>query len=380
MIAGLAGALLGVLLAALVTVGVLRRRAPEQPAVPGYPVTDMAQLVEALWCGAAVVGPHDEIVGANAAAERMGIVRGTRVGIPALLDLIRETRRDQEFSTVDLDLRRGRAAAALKLSARTVPLSAGRVFVVADDRAQMQRVRESSRDFMSNATHELKTPVGAISLLAEATEEAAGDPDAVTRFAGKIRSEAQRLTDLVSQIITLSKLQGESPLIAAGKVDVDEVVSLVIDRCRQIAEGRRVELTDSLAGGLWVRGDAEQLGTAVSNLVANALSYSDAGGRVVVSTRRATVDGEDYVNIAVSDNGIGIPEEDQRRIFERFFRADYARSRETCGPGLGLSIASEIAEGHGGTVTVWSRLGSGSTFTLRLPAAEAPGLDEEEER
>lgn len=371
------GALVGALVAAFITYTVVRCRTPEPPQVPAYPAEDVVLLLDVLRCGAVIVGPHDEILAANAQAEPMGIVRGTRVAIPSLLELIRDTRRDQELSSVNLDLKRGRGKASLQLSARVQPLSGDRIFVVADDRAQLLRVRESSRDFMTNATHELKTPVGAIALLAEATEAAADDPEAVARFAGKIRWESRRLSDLVSQIITLSRLQGDSPLAAANRVEVSEFVSLAIDRCRRLAEARQVSLTSSLREDLWVMGDPAQLGTAVSNLVMNAISYSDTRARVVVSSRSVTEDDQCFVEIAVSDNGIGIAPEDQQRIFERFYRADHARSRETGGTGLGLSIVSEIAEGHGGTINVWSKLGNGSTFTLRLPAASPPSNDTE---
>lgn len=376
------GAVVGALVALLVLTLVRRRRTPPPPEVPDFPVADLVSILDAVRAGATLLGPHDDIVCANETAEKMGVVRGTRVVIPALLDLVRDVRRNGEMASVNLDLKkgRGRTATGAQLSVRVLPLSLGRVFVVADDRAQALRMRESSRNFMSNATHELKTPVGAISLLAEAAREAADDPEAVGRFTGKIMAESQRLTDLISQIITLSKLQGESPLAAAEPVEVNQFVSLALDRCRQLADARDVSLTSSLQEGLWVLGDPGQLVTAVSNLVTNGIAYSDARGRVVVSTRTSMVDGVEHVDVAVSDNGIGIAPEDQARIFERFYRADYARSRETGGTGLGLSIVSEVAEGHGGTVTVWSRLGSGSTFTLRLPSVAAPDTEPEEDQ
>ncbi|WP_052462221.1 sensor histidine kinase [Nigerium massiliense] len=379
LIVAVVSALVGAVLAAAIVYMALRRRAEATPESPGHPAEDVRLLMDVLRPGAILVGPHDEILLANGASETMGMVRRTRVAIPALLELIRESRQDGELSSVNLDLKRGRGKPTLQLAARVQPLSDGRVFVVADDRAQLLRAQESSRDFMTNATHELKTPVGAIALLAEATEGAADDPEAVTRFAGKIRAETQRLTDLVSQIIMLSRLQGESPLASAQRIEVAEFVSLALDRCRQLAESRKVSLTQSLRDGLYVLGDRDQLSTAVANLIMNAISYSDERARVVVSSRTVVEDEQRFVDVAVSDNGIGIAAEDQQRIFERFFRADHARSRETGGTGLGLSIVSEIAEGHDGSIHLWSKLGSGSTFTLRLPAAEPPDDDLEGE-
>lgn len=371
-IAALLGALGGLLLGGLLVAIVIRSRVPEKPQPSDLPPVELGSIVEALRCGAVVVGHNDELVATNEPAHALGLVRGTRLGIPAVHDLVRQVRADGETVAVNLDQVRGRGRPALQLAVRVVPLSGGRTLVVGDDRAPALRVQASSRDFMANATHELKTPIGAISLLAEAVEGAADDPAAVVRFAGKIHTEADRLALLVSQFITLSRLQGLDPMNGASAVDVDVVVQRALDRCRHLATGHEVVLTSGGTPDLWVRGDAEQLEAAVTNLVQNAINYSARKGRVVVTTRREVdADGE-LTAIAVSDNGIGIAPEEQQRVFERFYRVDYARSRETGGTGLGLSIVKEIAEGHGGEVTVWSKPGSGSTFTLRLPAAEAP--------
>ena len=178
----------------------------------------------------------------------------------------------------------------------------------------------------------------------------------------------------MTQIVQLSRLQGE-PVSNAEEVFVDDVIGLALDRSRQLAEGRQVSLTRGGEPGLVVRGKREQLVTAVMNLVHNAITYSDVKARVVVTTRVTQESGEPRIVIAVTDNGIGISPEDSKRIFERFYRVDYARSRQTGGTGLGLSIVAEIVEGHGGDVTVWSKPGSGSTFTITLPTAP----DEEEE-
>ena len=237
-------------------------------------------------------------------------------------------------------------------------------------------MQASARDFMANATHELKTPVGAITLLAEATEQAADDPEAVERFAGKIQREAARLTQLVTQIVQLSRVQG-TQLATVALVDIDDVVATALERSSELAEQRHVNLTTSGTKGLLVRGSRDQLITALVNLLHNAIHYSDIKARVVITTRLTPSPDGDRVTVAVSDNGIGIGEEDQLRIFERFYRVDFARSRQTGGTGLGLSIVSEIVEAHGGAISLWSRVGSGSTFTLELPAA--PDLEEDEE-
>ena len=366
-LAALIGLVAGLFAGYLIAWAVLRRRPEPEVADPNI---ERGVILDALRAAGTVVGDADDILAANELATDMGLVRGNRVAIPALLDLVREVRRTGEMAAVNLDqTKAGRGLrSAQRLAVRVVRLDDGAVLVIGDDRGAALRVQASARDFMANATHELKTPVGAITLLAEAVEQAADDPDAVAHFSRKIQSESSRLSQLVTQIVQLSRLQGE-PVSNAELLYVDEIVGLALDRSRQLAEQRHVSLTRGGQGGLVVRGKREQLVTAVVNVVHNAITYSDEKARVVVTTREVE-DGDDpKVAIAVTDNGIGIGTEDTKRIFERFYRVDYARSRQTGGTGLGLSIVAEIVEGHGGDVAVWSKLGSGSTFTVTLPAA-----------
>lgn len=375
-VAALLGMFAGVLLGAGVMVAVLRR--PDAGGQPAAVHTDeVLTMMGVIASGVMIVGPHDEILAHNETAERLGVVRGTRVGLPAVLDLVRASRRDQDQRSLAVAQADRLGRTGVQLAIRTLPLEGGRVFVVADDRTLQARADESSRDFMTNATHELKTPIGAIALLSEAIADASDDPDAVARFAGRIGFEAGRLSSLVQQILTLSRLQGREPLAAAGRLPVDDVVADALGRCRALAQGRSISLTSAGEHGLWVFGDAEQLSTALTNLVQNGINYSDPGARVVVTVRGVTEDGAGWVDLAVSDNGIGIAPADQERVFERFYRVDYARSRETGGTGLGLSIVRQIAEGHGGSVSLWSRPGAGSTFTLRLPATAPEEVEEE---
>ena len=374
-LAALIGLVAGVFAGYLVAWFVLSRRAEPEPVDPHL---ERRRILDALRSGGAVIGDVDDILASNELATELGLVRGNRVAIPALLDLVREVRRTGESASVNLDqVRAGRGGVGRsqqRLAVRVLRLDDGNILVVADDRGAALRVQASARDFMANATHELKTPVGAITLLAEAAEQAADDPEAVARFSRKIQAESSRLSQLVTQIVQLSRLQGE-PVSNAEEVSVDEFVGLALDRSRQLAEQRQVSLTRGGEEGLVVRGKHEQLVTAVVNLVHNAITYSGEKARVVITTRAVTDGPEPRVAIAVTDNGIGIGAEDTKRIFERFYRVDYARSRQTGGTGLGLSIVAEIVEGHGGEVTVWSKLGSGSTFTITLPAA----AEEEEE-
>ncbi|PJM73951.1 two-component sensor histidine kinase [Bifidobacterium primatium] len=274
------------------------------------------------------------------------------------------------------------------------------------ERRNFERMR---RDFVTNVSHELKTPAGAISLLAETVSDAAEDPDAVRYFSGRISKESERLTELVQKLIALQKVQNDEGLAAADRrpVDVPQVVREALDENAVQADAANIELRmyvgdDTVgvqtneandtadgteadragrSGGMdgdaadgtaepayepmIVEGDADAIKTAVKNLVENAVHYSPKGTHVGVSVKQEG----GFVRIRVIDQGIGIPVEAQSRIFERFYRVDPARSRETGGTGLGLAITKHIVQEAGGTIDVWSRPGEGSTFTITLPVA-----------
>jgi len=362
----------GIVLGALVAWLLMRRPAAEEPVSfddPPPVVPDgVSEILSVLSSSAVVVGPHDEVLEATRAARSLGLARGTRVGVPELLDLVREARRDGQTRVHDLELGRGPSDPVLYLSARVAALPDDLVVILADDLTASRRIEATRRDFVANVSHELKTPIGAISLLAEAVEDAADDPGAVRRFAGRMGVESARLADLVSQIIDLSRLQADDPLAEPQVVDIDEVLRDAVDRCRVDAEQRGVTLTLAGAHGARVLGNARQLSTAVGNLVENAVVYSDPGARVVVAAHTRAHAEDDDVEITVSDTGIGIAPAEAERIFERFYRVDYGRSRANGGTGLGLSIVKHIAASHGGRISVWSQVGRGSTFTITVPA------------
>jgi len=315
-----------------------------------------------------VVGPHDEVLEATATARTLGLVRGSRIAVPELLQLVRSVRREGDGRTADLQISRGVRVASTYLTARVAPLDESLILILADDQTAVRRIEQTRRDFVANISHELKTPIGAISLLAEAVEDAADDPAAVRKFASRMGIESERLTDLVVQIIELSRLQADDPLVHPEVVDIDEVLTDAVERRRMDAERKRITLTVAGVAGTRVLGSARQLGVAVGNLVENAMVYSDPGARVVVAAHVQARSDDDYVEITVSDNGIGIPAAELGRIFERFYRVDYARSRSNGGTGLGLAIVKHIAAIHGGDVSVWSQVGRGSTFTIKIPA------------
>ncbi|MGI8457280.1 MAG: sensor histidine kinase [Propionibacteriaceae bacterium] len=375
---------LGLLVGCLAGVALSRARQRRQFAEPvaesgPEPTTvtvpaGIADVLEVLRSAAVLVGPHDEVLSSSDFARTLGLARGSRVGIAEILDLVRRVRSDRTSRSIELDVKRGTGLAVVSLAVQVSPLAAGLVLVFADDQTAALRIEETRRDFLANVSHELKTPIGAIALLAEAVGAASDDPDAVRRFAGRMETESDRLAELVGQIIDLSRLQGDEPLRDADLVDVEAVLHEAVDRARVDAERNNVTLAVRPIIDCTVLGSTRLLTVAVHNLVQNAVAYSDAGARVVVAAQRGR---DDTVSITVSDNGIGIAPKDLDRIFERFYRVDYARSRANGGTGLGLSVVKHIAAAHGGDVSVWSQVGQGSTFTVTVPAhlpKDAPPL------
>ena len=334
------------------------------PAIPSG-----AAVFGVLRMGAVLLDSRDDVVLANEIALTSGVVRDGRVTIADLRRLAGATRRDGEPREVEIDLPGGRLAfEPVAVRARLAPLEGGAVVLLVEDITESRRVEAVRRDFVANVSHELKTPVGAMALLAEALLDATDDPASIRHFTERIQHESARLSRLVQELIDLSRLQGADPLPDADVVPVDRVVSEAADRTRLAANARSIDLVRAEPTGLSVRGSEQQLVTALVNLIDNAIHYSPDHTRVAIGVQPS----DDAVEITVSDQGMGIAERDLDRIFERFYRADPARSRATGGTGLGLSIVKHIATNHGGSVRVWSVEGAGSTFTIRLPAATGP--------
>jgi len=342
----------------------VQRAVPEQP--PAELDEGLVRALAVLRSAAVVLDEDDRVVRASAPAHALGIVRDGRIAPPAIRELVALVRRDGVIRDEELEVRRGPVGpGVLLVQVRVAQVSARHLVVFAEDLTQARRLEAIRRDFVVNISHELKTPVGALTLLAETVEDAADDPTAVRRFAGRMRREATRLSALVQEIIELSRLQVAGALGEPSLVEVDGVVAEAVDRARTTADGKHVRLEVGGAHGVQVFGNHDLLVTAVRNLVDNAVAYSGEASHVGVGVRAK----DGLVEIAVVDNGIGIPAADQERVFERFYRVDPARSRDTGGTGLGLSIVKHVAADHGGDVTVWSEPGRGSTFTLRIPAA-----------
>ncbi|TQM82332.1 two-component system sensor histidine kinase SenX3 [Saccharothrix saharensis] len=342
---------------------VTARRRETRPK--GLTVADlMAMVVHSSPDGLVVLNGFGDVVLHNARAEELGVVRNNRVDDRARR-AAEMARSDGGVIAVDLsslEVIKGRQPQAVHATVKV--LTEGFVVVDASDESESVRLEATRRDFVANVSHELKTPVGALALLAEAVLDAADDQEEVRRFSAKIMQEATRLGTLVTELIALSRLQGAEKLPELSRVEVDVVIDEAMGRSRLAAESAGIGITTDEPSGLEVEGDRTLLVTALSNLLDNAVAYSPPGSPVSVS--RKLVDG--FVEIAVTDRGIGIAEDQQTRVFERFYRVDKARSRATGGTGLGLAIVKHVANNHGGEVKLWSLPGTGSTFTLRIPA------------
>ncbi|MEE6281498.1 sensor histidine kinase [Georgenia sunbinii] len=367
-VVGLLGLVVGFVVRGLVG----RRSRDGQPVTGGdTPLTaDARALLLALRSSVLVLDASDDVVEASPAAYSYGLVKSGRLVHPPMVELVNEVRVAGSSRHREITLPRGplSGAGVLILQLRAAPLSGHRVLIVADDQTAARRLDQMRRDFVANVSHELKTPVGALSLLAETVSDAADDAEAVRRFSGQMRREARRLAILVKEIIDLSRLQEPDALVDSALVPVDDVIEEACDRVRVEADSRKITMGVGGDRGLYIFGDADLLATAVRNLLDNALRHSAPLSRVSVAVGHA--DGN--VTIAVVDQGEGIHPEEQRRVFERFYRGDPARARKTGGTGLGLSIVKHIAADHGGEVDVWSKPGAGSTFTLTIPIAQPP--------
>ncbi|MFC3963225.1 sensor histidine kinase [Nocardia jiangsuensis] len=360
-------AVVGLAVGGLVIPYVNARQAEKRQAEAGLTTSQVLDLIVlASESGIAVVDEYRDVVLVNPRAEELGLVRNRLLDERAwaAVEKVLESTEPAEFDLTAKNPLPGRSRIAVRGVAR--PLSRENNFTVlfADDDSEQARMEATRRDFVANVSHELKTPVGAMSLLAEALLESVDDPEAVRHFGRRVLAESSRLGKMVTELIALSRLQGAEKLPELEVVDVDTVVNSAVDRSRTAAEAAGITVSTDRPSGLEVLGDETLLVTALSNLVENAIAYSPTGSHVSVSRSLRG----DHVAMAVTDRGIGIAKEDQERVFERFFRSDKARSRATGGTGLGLAIVKHVAANHNGEITLWSKLGTGSTFTLRIPA------------
>ena len=346
-----------------------REPAADRPRATRLP-PGVVSVLSVLSSSAVVLDHGDKVLMASQAARTFGLVKDGQLMVGELLALVRQTRRDGQTREGEVDLSGSTfGGRRTSFAVRVAPMGAdGLILLLAEDQTESRRVEEVRRDFVANISHELKTPVGALALLAETMEEAADDPEAVRRFAGRMRQEASRLTHLVQDLITLSRIQAAEPMPDPITVDLSTIVAEAVDRVRMKASARGIDLVAVCEERVVVLGDEDLLVTALRNLLENAIAYSPDKTRVMVSASRDARTAQ----VSVADQGIGIPERDRERIFERFYRVDPARSRATGGTGLGLAIVKHVMAAHRGKVTVWSQEGVGSTFTLQMPIVNRP--------
>ncbi len=371
---------IGVGLGAGLTPRILERRQRQAAEQAGLTVSQMLDhIVSQSPVGIVVVDTYRDVVYTNDRARELGLVRDRLLDDRAWLAAER-TLATGEDGEVDLSPRKrsnpGRSGLSVRGHVRLLTEADRRFAVVyVDDQSEHARMEATRRDFVANVSHELKTPVGAMGVLAEALLASADDPDTVHRFAEKMVTESTRLANMVGELIDLSRLQGAEPLPDLDAVEVDTVVSDALSRYKVAADNADIAITTDSPTGYRVLGDQSLLVTGLANLVSNAIAYSPNGSGVSISRRRRG----NNIEIAVTDRGIGIARADQERVFERFFRVDKARSRATGGTGLGLAIVKHVAANHNGSIRLWSQPGTGSTFTLSIPAYP-DNEDESDER
>ena len=318
------------------------------------------------------VDGDNKIKHASEVALSLNIAREDKIQIDALETLISMARKIDEPLIRKVKAKRPLGIAKLNLDTWVMRLERGEVLLWAQNNSVVSRVETMRRDFVANISHELKTPVGALSLLAEAIEESGKDSESIQKFAKRIGPETKRLTNVIRDIIDLSQVQSDDPLASANPVEVDRVINDAVDAVQLLADLNNVEIAQVNEPDVKIVGDEYQLVMAIRNLLTNAITFSPASSRITVGAKLK----DGVVEITVSDQGIGISLENQSRIFERFYRVDPARSRSTGGTGLGLAIVKHVCENHGGEVSVWSVPGQGSTFTMKFPQMEEESVIE----
>jgi len=347
----------------------LRRRktAKALPPPRNQLSNSISEVLDVLGPSALILSSTNYVAQATTTALALGLVNGRNLTHKKLLTLVTRARESQDAIQVDASLPTGRKDVKLFITARAKSIGDGNVLLIIEDRTESHRLDEMRKDFMANISHELKTPIGAVGLLSEAMENSLDQPEILAKLLKNIRKEAKRLSSLVQDIIQLSRIQGTSKIAIAEHVNLVSAVREAIDRNSWRSEKHKVTVEfESEKRNVDVIGDAELLTVAVKNLIENAIIYSNSGSSVAVVIEAA----DGLAQIRVKDSGIGIGKEDLERVFERFYRADQSRSRETGGTGLGLSIVKHAALMHQGDVQLFSKPGIGSTFTIRLPMVD----------
>jgi two-component system sensor histidine kinase SenX3 len=353
------------------------RSGSQSSSEEGESLSDGAtEILEALSSAAVVMNEKNFAVRATQGALAYGLLRERILVHEELEALVEKARQSSVIESLNTELVIGLRRQSVFVNVRATSIGDGSVLLILEDRTESNRLDDTRRDFIANISHELKTPIGAVSLLAETIADAKDDPVAVEKFSKSLSREAKRLRDLVQDVIQLSRFQSTELVGSADLVDLSTVVGDAVERNHIRAEQRHVKISADAPEGIEVFGDAEMLTVAVKNLIENAINYSDENSTVGIGVRESN----GIAAISVTDSGIGLSVEDQTRVFERFYRVDPSRSRDTGGTGLGLAIVKHVALTHQGEVRVFSKPGFGSTFTLRLPLADTKIVISETER
>jgi two-component system, OmpR family, sensor histidine kinase SenX3 len=351
-------------LVAVVTILIFRARYARLKASADEPLTEIAsRLISVLATAGLVVDESLAVLRATNSAIALGLVSGRVIRSPEIRALVRETQESETTNSVEFELTLSEGGDIRYLRARAAIIGAGIVLVLVEDNTEARDFESIRRDFIANVTHEIKTPIGAIALLSEAMEGALDDPTRMHKFADSLRRETRRLSTLITEIIQLSRVETSNILAKAKPANIGVVVREALERTVVIADAKDIVVNAKYPDDIFVMGDGELLTVAVKNLVENAIQYSDSKQSVGIGVTARN----GHVDIIVTDQGVGIPAEEQSRVFERFYRVDESRDRTTGGTGLGLSLVKHIALSHRGEVTLFSQPGVGSTFTIRLP-------------
>jgi two-component system sensor histidine kinase SenX3 len=360
-LAALAGLLIGAAAVWILSISIGRKKM--QKVIERQAQDTVADLLDVLATAGLLLDSSNQVIRSTTGAEVLGLLNGRNLAQAELLDLVLVARSTEKPAEAEIELSSGMQSGTTWVRARAAQLSDGNVLLTVADETESQRLEETRRDFVANISHELKTPIGAISLLSEALIDGADDQELVKKFSTDLFKESKRLASLVQDIIQLSRLQSADMIKTAVSVDLAGVIADAVERNQVLAERKGIKISWDSPMGTIVLGDGEMLTMAVKNLIENAILYSDEGGQVGVGLR----EDDGTAQISVTDTGVGIEPEHVERIFERFYRADPSRSRSTGGTGLGLAIVKHVANNHRGDIQVFSRPGFGSTFTLLLP-------------
>jgi two-component system, OmpR family, phosphate regulon sensor histidine kinase PhoR len=336
----------------------------------------LAIVLEAMVEGVIAVDARERILLANMAAIRLldlkpqgltGRALWEAVRLPKVQELVRQTLAGGEQQRIEIEVPRTHSTLAAVMSRLPGEPSSGAVIVL-HDVTDLRRLENLRREFVSNVSHELKTPLAAISAYAETLLDGAlEDPEINRGFVSRIGEQADRLHTLILELLELGRMESDEHAFELKAIEIGAVLRECVDEHQDVAKSKNLRLEAEVsAGSVWGMADLEGLRTIADNLVDNAINYTPAGGRISVRWRREG----DWIVFEVEDTGVGIVKENQARIFERFYRVDRARSREVGGTGLGLSIVKHMCQVFGGQIKVTSQLGKGSTFTVRLRAAE----------